>query len=69
MYSYLLASPRVGAFHWIGKNASKIPIMYDDLLQNSHASDLDSYAFYYSLNQVSRFLARRNGTLLFARMI
>ncbi|CAN8073937.1 unnamed protein product [Agarophyton chilense] len=69
MYSYILGSIHVGAFEWVGKGASAITNEYDDLLQTSHASDLHSYASYYSLSQAYKTLARNCGTLPPARMI
>ncbi|CAN8067665.1 unnamed protein product [Agarophyton chilense] len=69
-YSYILSVVRVGAFQWVGKDSSNIPKAYDSLLQTSHASDLHSYASYYSLSQAYRSLvALQHGTLPPAQMI
>lgn len=68
-YLYCLASVRDSVFTSVGKDASEIPDAYDELLQESHANDLFSYASFYNLSCTYKSLVLANGPLPPARMI
>ena len=49
-YLYTLDTIHISAFLWIGKDAKQIPNEYDDLVQNTFASDIHSFASYYNMS-------------------
>ena len=53
-YTYILDCVRHTAFSWIGGEAKNIPKEYDNMLRQSHASDIHSFMSYYSLSEALR---------------
>lgn len=39
-YVFILDLIRVAIFHWIGPDASQIPKVYEDLIENTFAADI-----------------------------
>ena len=69
-YLFCLDAIRAAEFQWIGKPAENIPREYDDLLKSSNASDLYSFASYYSLGiALRKRIMERKSPLPPARMI
>lgn len=46
-YMFCIDSIRCMAFYWVRNSASAIPVVYEELLLSSHATDLYSYASFY----------------------
>ena len=61
-YTYCLDCVRVSVFSWVGLDASHVPKEYDDLLRNSHASDLYSFVSYYNLSKAIRKEVLKRGS-------
>ena len=63
-YICTLDSIRIGAFNWVGSSASCIPHEYDDMLKESHTSDLNSFCAYYNISKALKAKIFENGSPL-----
>ena len=60
-YTFSMDCIRVASFSWVGGESENVPKEYDDILKNSHASDLYSFASYYGLSEAIRKELRLRG--------
>ncbi|CDF34053.1 unnamed protein product [Chondrus crispus] len=60
-YTFTLDSVLSMGFGWVGREPKYIPREYDALLKESHASDINSFASYYSLSTGIRRLIDKDG--------
>ena len=66
---HVVSYVRLFCFNWIGNSAEHIPSAYDELLDDTHATDLFSYASFYNLCTAYKRLASTVGPLPPAIMI
>lgn len=63
-YTYLLDCVWHTSFWWVGSESMYIPKDYDDMLRQSHASDIQSFMSYYGLSQSLRACVEERGSPL-----
>ena len=69
-YTWCLQAVEQSAFLWIGLKPEEIPREYDNMLKQSYAFDLHSFASYYSISQgIGRLIQKRGLPLPPSRMI
>ena len=68
-YLMYMDAVRVSAFAWVGREASCIPAEYNSIPTASHASDMHTWASFYSLCQAYKDRVQQYGPLPPSRMI
>lgn len=53
-YTFVMDSVCVAGFVWVEEDSTQVPHEYDEVIRNSHASDLYSFISYYNLSKAIR---------------